>query len=69
MPGTAGIWAAFAGETGTTFVLVVSLLTFVGHHRLRRFTPLILPPLHTVMVWLCRTRPRSEERDAPGRSG
>jgi len=51
-PGPAGIVAAFAGETAATFVLIAGLLIFVGHKRLRRFTPLIFPPMYAVMVWL-----------------
>lgn len=52
MPGSAGIGAAFVGETITTFALVVLLLSFVGQRRLRRFTPGIFPPLYSVMVWI-----------------
>lgn len=51
-PGPAGVGAAFAGETVTTFCLIAGLLVFVGHRRLRRFTPFIFPPLYAVMVWL-----------------
>lgn len=51
-PGHAGTWAAFLGEVAATFVLVTGLLSFVGHHRLRRFTPFIFPPMYALMVWL-----------------
>ena len=51
-PGPQGEAAAFAGEVATTFVLVVGLLAFVGSLKLRRFTPLIFPPMYSVMVWL-----------------
>jgi len=51
-PGPAGLVGAFAGETATTFVLILGLLTFVGHRKLRRFTPAIFPPMYAVMVWL-----------------
>jgi aquaporin Z len=51
-PGPAGIGAAFVGETAATFVLITALLSFVGHHRLRRFTPFIFPPMYGIMVWL-----------------
>ncbi len=51
-PGPQGEAAAFAGEVATTFVLVVGLLAFVGSLTLRRFTPLIFPPMYSVMVWL-----------------
>jgi len=52
VPGSAGLGAAFAGETAATFVLVAGLLLFVGHRRLRPFTALILPPMYAVLVWL-----------------
>lgn len=51
-PGPPGELAAFAGEVVTTFVLVIGLLAFVGSGKLRRFTPLIFPPMYSVMVWL-----------------
>ena len=43
---------ALAGELVTTVVLVVGLLVFVGHKRLRGFTPAIFPPMYAVMVFL-----------------
>lgn len=51
-PGPAGIGAAFAGEAISTFVLVAGVLVFVGHRRLRPFTPAIFPPMYAVLVWL-----------------
>jgi len=51
-PGPAGWVAALAGETATTFVLVLGVLTFVGHRKLRKLTPAIFPPMYGVMVWL-----------------
>jgi aquaporin Z len=51
-PGSAGTLAAFAGEMGTTFVLIVGLLGFVDHRRLRKFTPFIFPPMYAFMVWI-----------------
>lgn len=51
-PGSAGAAAAFLGEVATTFVLIVALLNFVSRSQLRRFTPLIFPPMYAVMVWL-----------------
>jgi aquaporin Z len=51
-PGPAGTGAAFAGEMGTTFVLIAGLLGFVDHRRLRRFTPFIFPPMYAFMVWI-----------------
>jgi aquaporin Z len=47
-----GGWAALAGEIAATAALVVSLFAFVGHARLRPFTPLLFPALYAVMVWL-----------------
>lgn len=43
--------AAFAGETITSFLLVVGIFLFSGHRKLRRFTPYLMPPLYCVMVW------------------
>lgn len=51
-PGPAGTEVAFVGEVITTFFLIIFLLSFVGHLRLRRYTPGIFPPLYCVMVWL-----------------
>lgn len=51
-PGRQGLALAFLGEVSTTFVLIILLLGFVGHRRLRRYTPLLFPPLYCVMVWL-----------------
>ncbi len=47
-----GAWAALLGETAATGALVVLLFAFVGHARLRPFTPLLFPALYAVMVWL-----------------
>lgn len=46
------IWAALWGETITTTALVVGLFIFLGHKRLRQFTPLLFPFLYAFMVWL-----------------
>ena len=51
-PGTSGTAAAFLGEVATTFVLITALLNFVSRSKIRRFTPLIFPPMYAVMVWL-----------------
>lgn len=51
-PGPRGVGLAFVGEAITTFLLIILLLSFVGSRRLRRFTPVIFPPLYGVMVWL-----------------
>ncbi len=45
-----GPWAAVAGEVLVTFALVGGILWFVGHPRLRRFTPALIPPLVAVLV-------------------
>ncbi len=43
--------AAFAGETITSFLLVAGIFFFIGHKKLRRFTPYLIPPLYCLMVW------------------
>ncbi len=45
-------WAALLGETATTFALVFLLFLFVGHKKLRQFTPLLFPILYAIMVYL-----------------
>ena len=53
LPGTDyGIGLALAGEIVTTFVMVVAVVIFVRHERLRKFTPALFPPLYAVVVWL-----------------
>jgi len=53
VPGAAyGTWLALAGEVVTTFCLVFGLFLFLGHDRLRRFTPALFPVLYAVMVLL-----------------
>ena len=51
-PGPGGIGLAFLGEAITTFVLVILVVSFVGHERLRPYTPGIFPLLYCVMVFL-----------------
>jgi aquaporin Z len=52
-PGAAyGDGLAVVGELLTTVILIVGLLVFVGHKRLRGFTPAIFPPMYAVMVFL-----------------
>jgi len=46
------IWAALWGETATTIGLIVGLFIFLGHKKLRQFTPLLFPFLYALMVWL-----------------
>ncbi|PWB72844.1 hypothetical protein C3F09_06015 [candidate division GN15 bacterium] len=47
-----GIWIPLAGELITTFALVIGLLVFIGHRRLKTWTPLLFPFLYAVMVYL-----------------
>jgi aquaporin Z len=44
--------AALAGEVVTTFALILGLFLFLGHRRLRPFTPLLFPFLYAIMVYL-----------------
>ena len=46
------IWAAMLGEMGVTFLLILSILTTAAHPSTRRFTPLALPAVLAVLVWL-----------------
>jgi aquaporin Z len=46
------ISAAFAGEVITSFLLIAGIFFLNGHRRLRRFTPLLMPPLYCIMVGL-----------------
>jgi aquaporin Z len=41
---------AFAGEVVTTFTMITLLSVFLAFRNLRRFTPLLFPPLYSVMV-------------------
>jgi aquaporin Z len=43
---------ATLGEVVTTIGLIAGLFTFLGHARLRRYTPLLFPFLYAVMVYL-----------------
>ncbi|HEY1662998.1 MAG TPA: aquaporin [Verrucomicrobiae bacterium] len=53
VPGSGySIWAALWGEALTTTGLIVGLFVFLGHKKLRRFTPLLFPFLYAFMVWL-----------------
>jgi len=53
LPG-AGVstWTALMAEAGVTGLLIVTLFTTAAHPRTRRFTPLTLPILFSVLVWL-----------------
>ena len=57
---------ALAGEVLTTMALVVLLFAFLGHKRLRAFTPLLFPPLYALMVYL--EAPLSGTSTNPARS-
>jgi len=53
IPGAAyGSFMATLGEIVTTFFLIIGLFTFIGHKRLRAFTPLLFPFLYAIMVFL-----------------
>lgn len=52
VPGPGGPLLAFLGEAAATFCLVGGLFGFLGHRRLRRFTPFLFAPLYAVLVWL-----------------
>lgn len=43
---------ALAGEFATTFVMIFLLFFFIGHRRLRAWTPLLFPFLYGMMVLL-----------------
>ena len=45
-------WAALVGETVTTFMLVFLLFIFIGHDKLKRFTPILFPVLYAIMVFV-----------------
>jgi len=52
-PGTGyTIWAALLGEIITTIGLIIGLFIFLGHRKLRRYTPLLFPFLYAIMVYL-----------------
>lgn len=46
------VWAALWGETVTTMGLIIGLFIFLGHKKLRQFTPLLFPFLYALMVYL-----------------
>lgn len=53
VPGpTTGPWLAVTGEIIATFGLVGGIVWFVGHPRLRPYTPALIPPLVAVLVAL-----------------
>lgn len=46
------VWFAILGEAGVTFLLILAILTTAAHLRTRRFTPLVLPAIMSLLVWL-----------------
>lgn len=44
-------WMAVIGETVTSFTLVFLLFIFIGHKKLKQFTPLLFPVLYAIMVF------------------
>lgn len=46
------VWTALGGEIVTTICLIVGLFIFLGHKRLRSYTPLLFPFLYAIMVYL-----------------
>jgi aquaporin Z len=52
-PGAAyGAGWALLGEVATTFTMILCLEIFLGHRRLRAYTPLLFPFLYAIMVYL-----------------
>lgn len=60
------VWAALGGEIITTIGLITGLFTFLGHRKLRHYTPLLFPFLYAVMVYL--EAPASGTSTNPARS-
>ena len=50
-PGKEGVLAAVIGESITTFLLITGLFFFLGHKKLRPYTPALFPFLYAVMVY------------------
>jgi aquaporin Z len=44
-------WMALLGETGVTFLFVLAIFTIAAHPSTRRFTPLSIPVLFSLLVW------------------
>jgi aquaporin Z len=60
------VWQAVLGEVITTFCLIAGIFIFIGHRRIRRFTPALFPFLYAVMVYL--EAPASGTSTNPARS-
>ena len=52
VPGPEGPVVACLGEAGATFCLIAGLFTFLGHRRIRRYTPFLFAPLYALLVFL-----------------
>lgn len=52
IPGPDGAVAALGGETAATFCLIAGLFLFLGHRRLRHYTPALFPALYAFLVWI-----------------
>lgn len=59
-------WQAMLGEAVTTFCLIAGIILFVGHRRLRAYTPMLFPFLYAVMVYI--EAPLSGTSTNPARS-
>jgi aquaporin Z len=46
-----GTFEALLGEVATTFAMISLLTIFLAYRKIRRFTPMIFPPLYSLMVW------------------
>ena len=66
IPGPSGNIVAAIGEILASFCLIVGLFLFLGHPKLRRFTPALFAPLYAVMVYL--EAPLSGTSTNPARS-
>jgi aquaporin Z len=52
-PGQAySVWIVLLGESAASFALILLLFIFIGHKKLRQFTPLLFPVLYLIMVYL-----------------
>jgi aquaporin Z len=51
VPGPGGTVPAFIGEVVTSFMLIAGIFFFAGHHKLKRFTPYLMPFLYCLMVY------------------
>lgn len=60
------VWTALMGEIVTTIGLISGLFIFLGHNKLRRFTPLLFPFLYALMVYA--EAPMSGTSTNPARS-